>query len=53
VAVKVLNGDIYLTEVANATHYHATYVRPDWSRYLKKMTKIGLHIFYRFKTATG
>ena len=49
VATKVLRGDLYLTEVANATHYHATYVRPVWARQMKKMTKIGLHIFYRFR----
>ena len=51
VAEKVLRGEIYLTEVANATHYHASYVHPDWVRQMKKMTKIGLHIFYRFKNA--
>ncbi len=51
VAEKVLRGDIYLTEVANATHYHANYVSPDWSRKMKRMTRIGLHIFYRFRGA--
>ena len=52
VAEKVLRGELYLTEVANATHYHASYVRPDWAGNMRRMTKIGLHIFYRFKWAT-
>jgi spore germination cell wall hydrolase CwlJ-like protein len=32
--------------VRNATHYHADYVRPDWSYKLKRVKKIGRHIFY-------
>lgn len=51
ISKKITNGSIYLTEVANATHYHATYVYPRWAPRLKRMTKIGLHIFYRFKTS--
>ena len=31
---------------ANATHYHADYVDPTWSRSLHRLTKIGRHIFY-------
>lgn len=30
-----------------ATHYHATYVRPYWAGSLKRMVKIGAHIFYK------
>ena len=29
-----------------STHYHATYVSPRWARKLKKMGKVGNHIFY-------
>ena len=32
--------------VANATHYHADYVDPNWSNSLNRLTKIGRHIFY-------
>ena len=32
--------------VAEATHYHADYVDPSWSRSLHRLTKIGHHIFY-------
>lgn len=49
VAEKITNGSLYLTEVANATHYHANYVYPHWAPRLKRMTRIGLHIFYRYK----
>lgn len=45
----VLNNEIYLTEVADATHYHATYVRPHWARNMDKLAQVGLHVFYRFK----
>ena len=32
--------------VAAATHYHADYVDPSWSKSLHRLTKIGRHIFY-------
>ena len=32
--------------VATATHYHADYVDPYWSKSLHRLTKIGRHIFY-------
>ena len=47
VAEAVTSGKVYLPEVASATHYHATYVRPRWARRMERMQKIGLHIFYR------
>ncbi|WP_299346636.1 cell wall hydrolase, partial [uncultured Maritalea sp.] len=49
IATKVIQGDIYLPNVANATHYHANYVHPKWAPKLKKLTQVGVHIFYRFK----
>ena len=47
IALAVTSGRIFIPEVASATHYHATYVNPRWSRTMEKMNKIGLHIFYR------
>ena len=44
-ASAVLEGRTYLADVGGATHYHADYVRPSWSRRLKKMDVIGRHIF--------
>ncbi|MCD7059297.1 cell wall hydrolase [Pelagibacterium xiamenense] len=49
ITAEVLNEDIYLSEVADATHYHATYVRPHWARNMEQVTQVGLHVFYRFK----
>ncbi|KQP91736.1 cell wall hydrolase [Methylobacterium sp. Leaf117] len=49
IASAVIDGRTYLDEVGGATHYHADYVRPGWSRRLKKMDVIGRHIFYQLK----
>ncbi|KKB76756.1 hypothetical protein VW35_17245 [Devosia soli] len=49
IANRYLNGELYLTEVGDATHYHATYVRPAWAPRMTKVTQIGLHVFYKFK----
>ena len=49
VAREVTDGVNWLPEVGDATHYHATYVRPRWARKLKKTDRIGRHIFYRTK----
>lgn len=49
-AGQVLASEIEpLAEVGAATHYHATYVRPRWARKMRKMQKIGHHIFYKTK----
>ena len=34
-------------DVGSATHYHANYVKPRWARTMKKMDRIGHHIFYK------
>ncbi len=47
VAMAVTAGKIFIPEVGSSTHYYANYVNPGWARGMKKMTKIGLHIFYR------
>ncbi len=33
-------------QTRRSTHYHANYVTPDWSSKLKRMGRIGQHIFY-------
>ena len=50
IAKRYTTGELYLTEVGDATHYHATYVRPAWAPRMQKVTQIGLHIFYKFKS---
>ncbi len=47
VAMAVTAGKIWLKEVGSSTHYHAVYVRPGWARTMKKVGRIGLHVFYR------
>jgi spore germination cell wall hydrolase CwlJ-like protein len=45
VAKKALDGDHSLKGM-NATNYHADYVKPKWSKTLRRIGKIGRHIFY-------
>jgi spore germination cell wall hydrolase CwlJ-like protein len=47
VARETTEGRIWLKEVGSSTHYHATYVHPKWANTMKKVGRIGLHIFYR------
>jgi spore germination cell wall hydrolase CwlJ-like protein len=47
VAKQVISGKAYLNEIAEATHYHAVYVRPDWARQVRRIKQIGIHIFYK------
>ena len=47
IAAGVTSGRIWLPEVGSATHYHATYVQPKWASSMKRLSRIGLHIFYR------
>ncbi|WP_417767523.1 cell wall hydrolase [Stappia sp.] len=51
VARETVSGQRYLEKVGASTHYHATYVSPRWARYMKRLDKIGQHIFY--KTRNG
>ena len=45
----VLSGTIVLDVTEGATHYHATYVRPAWSKTKTRTTRIDRHIFYRWE----
>lgn len=49
IAKRFTDGELYLTEVGDATHYHATYVSPAWAPRMNRVTQIGLHVFYKFK----
>lgn len=37
---------IWLSDIGASTHYHATYVRPAWAPTMKRVERIGQHIFY-------
>jgi spore germination cell wall hydrolase CwlJ-like protein len=47
IALAVTAGKIWLDEVGSATHYHATYVSPNWGPTMIRVAKVGQHIFYR------
>ena len=49
IAKAMLDGQIWLPEVAKWTHYHAYYVRPSWVSEMTKMYRFGVHTFYRPK----
>jgi hypothetical protein len=50
IARDMLNGKLWMPEVAKATHYHAYYVRPDWINEMYKISDLGVHTFYRPRT---
>jgi hypothetical protein len=52
VARQALDGHVE-AQVSWATHYHAGYVRPYWSRSLAKVRAIGGHVFYRLPGDAG
>jgi len=43
----MLDGKLWLPEVAKATHYHAYWVHPDWVSEMNKIYRLGVHTFYR------
>jgi spore germination cell wall hydrolase CwlJ-like protein len=46
VAQEVALQSLISSERINATHFHATYVNPDWACKKKKVKKIKDHVFY-------
>lgn len=47
IARGMMSGQLWLSDVGHATHYHATYVRPWWARSMNRLQQIGVHVFYR------
>ncbi|MEP7031002.1 MAG: cell wall hydrolase, partial [Pseudolabrys sp.] len=43
----MLDGKLWMPDVAKATHYHAYWVHPSWVNEMKKIYKLGVHTFYR------
>ena len=52
IARQVGSGERWLPWIGNATHYHATSVRPRWRHGMVKLSQIGQHIFYRIARVT-
>ncbi|MBM3519393.1 MAG: cell wall hydrolase, partial [Alphaproteobacteria bacterium] len=46
IAKMALDGNQSVPAVGTATNYHADYVNPKWSKSMKRLIKIGHHIFY-------
>ena len=49
VAGEVVSGKNYNPAVAEAVNYHANYVSPFWAGYLRRVDRIGAHIFYAMR----
>jgi len=47
IARDMLDGKLWMPEVAKSTHYHAYWVHPSWVNEMKKLYKLGVHTFYR------
>lgn len=47
IAEKVMReGASDIEVIATATHFHADYVKPEWASAMRRLIKIGRHIFY-------
>ena len=49
IAEAVVRGANYNPKVGEAVNYHANYVAPFWVGYLKRVDRIGAHIFYAMR----
>ena len=48
-AKKSMNGQGRIEELGRSTHFHATYVLPNWLGDMVRLQRIGKHIFYRVR----
>ncbi|MCA3559408.1 MAG: cell wall hydrolase [Aestuariivirga sp.] len=46
VAQMAMSGDAKVAAIGSATNYHADYVNPKWAKSMKRLIKIGRHVFY-------
>ncbi len=49
IAEEVVSGKNYNPAIAQAVNYHANYVSPFWVGYLRRVDRIGAHIFYAMR----
>ena len=45
-AQRAINNDPAVSMLSMATNYHADYVNPRWAKSMRRLTRIGRHIFY-------
>ncbi|MDE2447138.1 MAG: cell wall hydrolase, partial [Alphaproteobacteria bacterium] len=46
IAQRAIAGDPAIAMMGNATNYHADYVKPKWAKTMRRLARIGHHIFY-------
>jgi hypothetical protein len=46
IAQRAINNDPAVSMMGHATNYHADYVKPRWAKTMRRLAKIGHHIFY-------
>jgi spore germination cell wall hydrolase CwlJ-like protein len=46
IAQRAIAGDPAVAMMGHATNYHATYVKPRWAKTMRRLARIGNHIFY-------
>ncbi len=46
IAQRAIAGDPAVAMMGKATNYHADYVKPKWAKTMRRLAKIGHHIFY-------
>jgi spore germination cell wall hydrolase CwlJ-like protein len=46
IAQRAIAGDPAVAMMGSATNYHADYVNPRWAKTMRRLTKIGHHVFY-------
>jgi len=46
IAQRAINNDPAVSMLGSATNYHADYVNPRWSKSMRRLARIGHHIFY-------
>ena len=47
IAHDVLDGKLWMPEVAKSTHYHDSWAHPNWVGEMKRMDRLGGLVFYR------
>jgi hypothetical protein len=47
IARETLDGQLYVQAVGTSTHYHASYVHPNWVHEMHRLAREGIHLFYR------
>ena len=47
IAEWALQDEWFIDQVEGATHYHASYVHPNWADYMQRVVQIQDHVFYK------